>query len=75
MPVPLTRGALLSKLWPVSSHGTDSDKRHRHDIGEVSHGAASQEMVTRGVQYTLALCVIASALLVIYALSASAGAL
>jgi hypothetical protein len=59
----------------VSSHGKDADKRHRHDVGEVSHGAATQERVTRAVQYTLGLCVIGSAILVIYALSASAGAL
>ncbi len=57
----------------MSSHESDSDKRHRHDVGEVSHGAASQEQVTRAVQYTLAACVIASAFLVIYAFSASAG--
>ena len=66
---------MVSKLASVSSHDADSNKRHRHDVGEVSHGAASQELVTRAVQYTLAACVIASALLVVYALSASSGAL
>ncbi|MCP4445571.1 MAG: hypothetical protein GY811_09550 [Myxococcales bacterium] len=59
----------------MSSHGSDSDKRHRHDVGDVSHGAESQEQITRAVQYTLAFCVIASALLVVYALLASAGTL
>lgn len=59
----------------MSSHGKDADKRHRHDVGEVSHGAATQERVTKAVQYTLAICVLGSAILVIYALSVSAGAL
>ena len=59
----------------MSEPGQDPLKRHRHDVGEVIHGASSQETVTRAVQYTLAICVIASALLVVYALSASAGAL
>jgi len=58
----------------MSSHGKESNLGHRHDIGEVSHGATSQEAITRAVQYTLAVCVIGSALLVVYALSASAGA-
>lgn len=58
----------------MSSHGKDAEKRHRHDLGDVSHGAATQERVTKAVQYTLAMCVIGSALLVIYALSVSAGA-
>ena len=58
----------------MSSHGNDAEKRHRHDVGEVSHGAATQERITKAVQYTLALCVIGSALLVVYALSVSAGA-
>ncbi len=69
----MTCGAASASFGFVSSHGSDSDKRHRHDVGEVSHGAASQEQVTRAVQYTLAFCVISSALLVVYALSASAG--
>ena len=59
----------------VSDHDKEADKKHRHDVGAVSHGATSQETVTTAVQYTLAMCVIGTAILVVYALSASSGAL
>ena len=58
----------------MSSHGKDAQQRHRHDVGEVSHGAVTQERITKAVQYTLAMCVIGSALLVVYTLTVSAGA-
>ena len=58
----------------MSSHGKATDKPPRHDVGEVSHGAVTQERITKAVQYTLATCVIGSALLVVYTLSVSAGA-
>lgn len=54
----------------MSSEDKDPHKRHRHDVGDVAHGPKSQESITRGIQLTLALCVIATAVLVIYALSA-----
>lgn len=56
----------------MSATGNDSEKRHRHDVGEVSHGAVTHETVTRAIQYTLAMTVIGSALLVVYAMSAAA---
>ena len=56
----------------MSAKGNDSEKRHRHDVGEVSHGAVTHEKVTRAIQYTLAMTVIGSALLVVYAMSAAA---
>jgi hypothetical protein len=56
----------------VSSDGKDPNKRHRHDVGDVSHGATSQETVTRAIQMTLAMCIIGTAILLVYALSASA---
>ena len=58
----------------MSSEGKDPDKRHRHDVGEVAHGATNQEAITTAIQYTLALCVIGTAALIIYAMSMSGSA-
>ena len=71
-PLTLTPGIAVGTLRIVSSHGKDSDKKHRHDVGDVSHGAVTQERVTLAVQYTLGMCVIGTAILVVYALSAGA---
>jgi hypothetical protein len=57
----------------VSDAGKDPNKRHRHDVGQVSHGPRSQEALMRGIQYTLGACVIGTIVLLIYALSAKGG--
>jgi len=54
----------------VSSAGKDPNKKHRHDVGEVAHGAATQERTTAAIQSLLALWVVATAALTVYALYA-----
>ena len=36
----------------------DPTKRHRHDVGDVAHGATSQEEITKGIQGLLGLWVV-----------------
>ena len=52
-----------------TTSGKDPDKKHRHDIGAVDHGAHSTERVTRAIQVVLGTTVLASCGLVIYAIT------
>ena len=67
----LTTGVAIRQSATVSTDDKDANKRHRHDVGQVAHGAATYEKVTTAVQYTLAVCVLGSMSLVIYALVVS----
>ena len=50
----------------------DPTKKHRHDIGMPDHGALATETITRGIQGLLIVLIAASAILVLYAISAAA---
>lgn len=52
----------------MSDSTLDSEKRHRHDVGDVAHGAKSQEALTRGIQGLLGLWIIGTAALVVFAI-------
>jgi hypothetical protein len=49
----------------------DPSLKHRHDVGAPDHGAISTEAVTLGIQGVLALAIIATAILVVFALTAA----
>lgn len=50
----------------MSARDKDPNKKHRHDIGDVEHGAHSTELVTKAIQIVLGVAVLGSAGLVIY---------
>ena len=55
----------------VSNDNTKGDptKKHRHDIGAVDHGPGSTEATTRAIQVLLAICIVLSVALTMYALA------
>ena len=46
-----------------------SNRRHRHDTGSQPHGPLAHEGITRGIQGLLGLCLVLTALLVLYTLA------
>ncbi len=52
--------------YRVSKHTGDPNKKHRHDVGAVDHGALSFEHTTRTIQVILGMCIVSSIALVIY---------
>lgn len=50
----------------MSNPDKDPNKKHRHDVGAVDHGAISAEETTRSIQVILGLCIASSIALVIY---------
>lgn len=50
----------------MSKHPGDPNKKHRHDVGAVDHGALSFEQTTRTIQVILGICIVLSMALVIY---------
>jgi hypothetical protein len=53
----------------VSSETRDPTKKHRHDVGQVDHGATSGASTTRSIQTVLALWVFLSLALVVFAIT------
>ncbi|WP_428262564.1 hypothetical protein [Haliangium sp.] len=51
----------------MSHEALDPNKKHRHDIGAVDHGAISDAATTRTIQVMLGLLVAASAILTVWA--------
>ncbi|GAB4542967.1 MAG: hypothetical protein Tsb0020_55100 [Haliangiales bacterium] len=52
----------------MSHADKDPDKKHRHDIGDVDHGPVYATNTTRTLQVLLAMWIVGSALITIYAL-------
>ena len=51
----------------------DPNKKHRHDVGQVDHGAQATEPITRAIQFVLGGAIVASGALLLYALVVAAG--
>ena len=54
------------RLAMGDSSKLDPTKRHRHDVGDVAHGAYSQEEVTQGIQGLLGLWVVLTLALLVF---------
>ena len=52
----------------MSNQEKDPNKKHRHDIGVIDHGALSPEETTRSIQVILGLCIVSSVALVVYSI-------
>ena len=52
----------------MSNPEKDPNKKHRHDVGAVDHGALSAEETTRSIQVILGLCIASCIALVIYSI-------
>jgi hypothetical protein len=57
----------------VSKQEKDATKKHRHDIGEVDHGARSVESPTQSIQGLLGVLVVCSIGLTVWALAQMVG--
>ncbi len=47
---------------------TEKQRKHRHDGGDVDHGAKSSDGITKAIQFVLGTTVVASAALFLYTL-------
>ncbi len=57
----------------MGGDGKDPNKKHRHDIGAVDHGAVHTERTTKTIQGVLIVSILASTALVAYAILLAAG--
>lgn len=51
-----------------SAHN-DPEKKHRHDVGDPDHGAASTEPMTRAIQFVLGGAILGTAVLLVWTLA------